>query len=220
LTRDSAGEQRNIGIFGGTFDPVHEGHVLLAEYILEQGIVESILFLPAACPPHKDRAAVSFFSRLSMLETAIAGNPAMAVSNLESRRSGPSYTVDSLTLLQEELPGSTLFFLLGADSLLELHLWYRFSIIFTLADLIVVARSGLVDEHCFQALRNLPGKFTPASSSCRLWINKDGARVWYLSGFSSPYSSTAIRQQLINQSPPLGVSPEVLSYIKKNALYC
>jgi len=209
---------QNIGVFGGTFDPVHEGHVSLAEFILEQDIVDRILFLPAASPPHKSQARASFSSRVAMLETAIAGKSAMAVSTLESRRNGPSYTVDSLRLLQEEFPASRLFFLLGADSLLELHLWYRFSEIFTLAELIVVARSGLADERCYQALRALPGQFTP-DSSCRVWSRKDSARIWYLTGFSSPVSSSNVRQQLYNHLTPQGVDPTVLSYIKKNALY-
>jgi len=211
-------KEQNIGIFGGTFDPVHEGHVSLADFILEQDIVERILFLPAASPPHKSKAGASFSSRVTMLETALAGKSAMAVSRLESRRKGPSYTVDSLRLLQEEFPASRLFFLLGADSLLELHLWYRFSEIFTLADLIVVARSGIVNERCYQALKALPGQFIP-DASCRAWIRRDGATIWYLTGFSSPVSSSGVRQQLYNHLKPRGIHPSVFSYIKKNALY-
>lgn len=207
-----------IGIFGGTFDPVHEGHVSLADFILEQDIIDRILFLPAACPPHKSQAKAPFSSRVAMLETAIAGKSAMTVSTLESRRKGPSFTVDSLRLLQEEFPASRLFFLLGADSLLELHLWYRFFEIFTLAQLIVVARSGLADERCYQALRALPGQFAPDSWH-RVWSRKDNAKIRYLSGFSSPVSSSNVRQQLYSHLSPQGVDPTVLSYIKKNALY-
>ena len=212
---------QKIGIFGGTFDPVHEGHVRLAGFVLEQdeNIVDHVVFLPAACPPHKSQAKASFAHRVAMLETAIADRPAMAVSVLESRRKGPSFTVDSLQALQVEYPGVRLSFLVGADSLLELNLWYRFETLFTLADLIVVARAGLADASCYQALQALPGTFVP-NYSRRVWSRDDGARIWYLNGFSSPVSSTGIRQQLKGRVRPQGVTGSVFSYIEKNALYC
>ncbi|MCF6187964.1 MAG: nicotinate (nicotinamide) nucleotide adenylyltransferase [Desulfobulbaceae bacterium] len=209
---------RKVGIFGGTFDPVHEGHMRLAAFVLAGELVEHILFLPAAQPPHKMVATAPFSHRVNMLETVVADQPAMTVSLLESRRHGPSYTVDSLRALQDELPDAHLFFLLGADSLLELHLWYRFTELFNLADLIVVARSGLDDELCYQALRELPGHFTP-DSECRKWTRNDGAGVWYLTGFSSPVSSSEVRRQLALNKRPRGVDPEVLAYIQTHKLY-
>ncbi len=241
---------RKVGVFGGTFDPVHDGHLRLAEFVLAGEIVEHILFLPAAQPPHKMAAAVSFSHRVNMLETVVAGQSAMTVSLLESRRHGPSYTVDSLKALQADLPAARLFFVLGADSLLELHLWYRFSEIFALADLIVVARSGLDDELCFQAIRALPSHFSPDKPPCfgsttmtplrcyenqwvalkncvnrfsdkkyRVWTRGDGAGIWYLSGFSSPVSSSQIRHQLASGKRPHGVDPAVLTYIQTHNLY-
>ena len=209
---------RKVGIFGGTFDPVHDGHLRLAEFVLAGELVEHILFLPAAQPPHKMAATALFSHRVNMLETVVAEQPAMTVSLLESRRHGPSYTVDSLKALQCELPAARLFFLLGADSLLELHLWYRFTEIFSLADLIVVARSGLDDELCFQAIRALPAHFSP-DSECRVWTREDGAGIWYLSGFSSPVSSSHIRRQLASGKHPHGVDPAVLTYIQAHNLY-
>jgi len=197
---------------------VHDGHLRLAEFVLGQGIVEHILFLPAAQPPHKVAAAAPFLHRVNMLETVVAGQPAMTVSLLESKRHGPSYTVDSLKALQDELPAARLFFLLGADSLLELHLWYRFAELFDLADLIVVARSGLGDELCFQAIRELPGPFYP-DSGCRTWTRDDRAGIWYLSGFSSPVSSSEVRRQLATGMHPHGLDPAVADYIQTHGLY-
>jgi nicotinate-nucleotide adenylyltransferase len=212
--------REKIGIFGGTFDPVHEGHVSLAEFVLAQEdlLVDQIVFLPAACPPHKSQARASFAQRVAMLETAIAFKSAMAVSVLESRRKGPSFTVDSLYALQSEYPGTRLSFLIGADSLLELNHWYRFETLFTLADLIVVARAGLADTSCYQAIQALPDTFVP-DTSCRVWRRDDGATIWYLNGFSSPVSSTEVRQQLKDTLRSKGVTAPVLSYIEENALY-
>jgi len=211
-------KSRKVGVFGGTFNPVHDGHLRLAAFVLAGEIVEHILFLPSARPPHKIAATAPFSHRVNMLETIVADQPAMTVSLLESQRHGPSYTVDSLRALQSELPSCRLFFLLGADSLLELHLWYRFTELFDLADLIVVARSGLDDELCCQALRELPGHFTP-DSECRKWTRKDGAGIWYLTGFSSPVSSSEVRRQLALGKCPRGVDPEVLTYIQTHKLY-
>ena len=209
---------QKIGVFGGTFDPVHEGHVGLAEFVIDQDIVDSILFLPAAHPPHKSRAVAPFSHRVAMLETAISARPEMAVSSLESRRHGPSYTVDSLRALQLELSNSRLFFLLGADSLLELHLWYNFTELFTLAELVVVPRPGLADELCYRALKALPGNFT-SDPGFRIWSRADKARIWYLTGFSSLVSSSKVRQQLDCGLLPQGVDQAVLSYIRKHHLY-
>lgn len=212
------GKDRKVGVFGGTFDPVHHGHVRLAEFVLGQGIVDHVLFLPAAQPPHKIAATVPFPHRVRMLEIAVAGQPAMTVSLLESRRHGPSYTVDSLKALQGECSPDRLFFLLGADSLLELHQWYRFAELFELADLVVVARSGLDDKRCFQALEELPGHFVP-DPEYRTWTRGDGAVIRYLSGFSSPVSSSEVRRQLVRGRRPQGLDPAVLAYIQTHKLY-
>jgi nicotinate-nucleotide adenylyltransferase len=205
-------------VFGGTFDPVHEGHVLLAEFVLAQDIVDQVLFLPAARPPHKAEAIASFSHRIAMLETVISGRNKFAVSTLEGRRQGPSYTVDSLQALRREYNNARFFFLLGADSLIELHLWYHFAEIFHLAALIVVARSGLADEQCYQAIRKLPGNFA-SDRQCRLWRRDDGAEIYYLKGFSCPISSSEIRKQLLKGVRPQGIDTEVFLYIQEHKLY-
>jgi len=212
-------KKHTLGVFGGTFDPVHEGHLRLASFILKQKLVERILFLPAARPPHKPVASASFSHRVAMINTAISSQAEMAVSSLEARLVGPSYTVDTLKALQVEEPSSSLYFILGADSLLELHLWHRFEELFGLAVLLIVARSGLDDALCYRALQKLPGGFLPDATH-RVWRRNDGATICYLSGFSSPVSSSWIRQQVSSHSSPLqGVAPEVQAYIHHHGLY-
>ena len=113
-----------LGMFGGTFDPVHYGHLLLAECCREQCRLDAVWFLPAAVPPHKqDRELTPAGRRIEMLELAIAGNPAFSVCRYETDRGGVNYTVDTLTHFRDEDPGRELFFLLGADMLLDLPHW-------------------------------------------------------------------------------------------------
>ena len=132
-----------LGLFGGTFDPVHYGHLLLAECCREQCRLEGVRFLPTAVPPHKqDRQPTPAKMRIEMLELAIAGHPAFSVSRYETDRGGVNYTVDTLSRFREEDPQLELFFLLGADMLHDLPQWHQPERICELATVIVVRRSG------------------------------------------------------------------------------
>ena len=131
-----------IGIFGGTFDPVHPGHLILAEQCREQGKLDQVLFVPAALPPHKrEQALTPFAQRAEMLTLAISGHPAFRVEEMEKDRAGPSFTVDTLTQLHTARPNDELCFILGSDSVHDLPLWYQPRRILELATLLVVARA-------------------------------------------------------------------------------
>ena len=133
--------RRRIGVFGGTFDPPHLGHLALAERARDQLGLERVWFVPAADPPHKrDRAKSPFARRLAMTKLAVRGNPAFQVSDLESRRPGPSYTVETLRAIQLRLPDHELVLLLGADSLNDLPTWHEPQEIERLARLAVAPR--------------------------------------------------------------------------------
>jgi len=130
-----------VGIFGGTFDPVHYGHLLLAETCREQCRLDQVLFLPASIPPHKQQWHLTPAERrVEMLRLAIAGHAAFFVSELEIRRGGVTYTVDTLTALREQQPQDELFFLMGADSLRDLPTWREAARICSLAVPAVVRR--------------------------------------------------------------------------------
>lgn len=130
-----------LGVFGGTFDPVHYGHLLLAELCREAHRLDQVWFMPAAVPPHKSGVSLTPVARrIEMLELAIAGQPAFAVSQLEAQRGGISFTVDTLAALQAEDPQRQLFFLLGADMLADLAHWREPARLCELATLIVVPR--------------------------------------------------------------------------------
>lgn len=132
-----------IGVFGGSFDPVHMGHLILAEQCREQAGFDRVLFVPAARPPHKpDRALTPFHVRVEMLTLAISGQPAFQVDELENDRPGPSYTVLTLEELKAREPAADLHLILGGDSLVDLPLWYQPKRILEQAGLLVVGRPG------------------------------------------------------------------------------
>jgi nicotinate-nucleotide adenylyltransferase len=141
----SSGQESNlrIGVFGGTFDPIHLGHLVMAEQCREQARLDQVLFIPAARPPHKlDQSTTAWRQRVEMLQLALAGQPAFRVDELEKDRPGPSYTVDTLGELQRRSPDSTLHLILGADCLPDLPAWHEPVKIFELAKVLVVARPG------------------------------------------------------------------------------
>ena len=132
-----------FGLFGGTFDPIHLGHLILAEQCREACGLDRVCFVVANEPPHKrgiKRTGVHH--RLEMTRLGIAGNPAFEVSDVEARRAGPSYSVDTLEHFQAERPEDELFFLIGGDSLVDLPTWREPERIVRLATLVVVNRPG------------------------------------------------------------------------------
>ncbi len=130
-----------LGIYGGSFDPVHLGHLLLAETCREACSLDRVLFLPCGQSPHKPHGAIATGQqRTEMLEFAVAGDPRFGVCCIELERSGPSFTVETLRQLHVEQPDSELFFLMGADSLADMPLWREPQAILELATIVAVNR--------------------------------------------------------------------------------
>ncbi len=132
-----------LGIFGGSFDPIHFGHLLMAECCREQCRLDRIRFIPVAVSPHKvDSDPAPPAARLDMLRLAADGHPSFEVSDEEIRRGGVSFTVDTLRRIKGDSPGNELFFLMGADTLAEFGTWKSPAEICQLATLVVVSRPG------------------------------------------------------------------------------
>jgi len=130
-----------LGIFGGTFDPVHFGHLLLAEQCRETCELDEVWFLPSGSPPHKEGAGISAAAgRAEMLELATAGHPAFSVNRMEFERTGATFTVDTLEQLHAEKPSWELFFLIGADSLDDFPMWREPGRIAELATIVAINR--------------------------------------------------------------------------------
>ncbi len=144
-----------VGLFGGTFDPVHYGHLLLAETCREQCDLDEVWFLPADVPPHKQDAVVSSGpARAEMIELAVAGNPGILVSRYELEHGGVSYTVDTLRHFRDETPEAELFFLMGADMFNDLPNWRNAEEVCRLAVPIVAQRAG-ADPPDYDCLRSI-----------------------------------------------------------------
>jgi nicotinate-nucleotide adenylyltransferase len=132
-----------LGIFGGTFDPIHLGHLVLADQCRESCSLERVWFVVAGEPPHKRRELTAVAHRLEMARIAVAGHPSFAVSDIEATRPGPHYSVETLESISRERPDDELFFLIGADSLNDLPGWREPGRIARLATIVVVNRPGI-----------------------------------------------------------------------------
>lgn len=133
--------RKRIGIFGGTFDPVHLGHLILAEQCREQARLDQVWFVPSARPPHKlDRELAPFAQRVEMLTLALAGYPVFQIHELEKDRPGPSFTVDTLAELQRRHPEFDFHLILGSDCLPDLPNWHEPARLAQQAGLLIVSR--------------------------------------------------------------------------------
>jgi nicotinate-nucleotide adenylyltransferase len=137
--------KQRYGIFGGTFDPIHHGHLIAAQAAVEALNLGRVVFMPSAHPPHKDIPSVtSYLYRKQMVELAIEGNPNFMVTDLESKRPDPSYTVETIEVLRREFPEPDyhLILLIGGDNLLEFRNWKEPEKIIDLIEIAVLARPG------------------------------------------------------------------------------
>jgi len=135
--------QIRIGILGGTFNPIHVGHLMLAQGATERCDLAKVLFIPCAVPPHKKGPLSSAEHRLAMIKAAIEGDLRFEACDMDIRRGGVSYAIDTLRELHREYPETELCFLLGSDSLPELHLWKDVYSLLKLCSFKVFARPGL-----------------------------------------------------------------------------
>jgi nicotinate-nucleotide adenylyltransferase len=211
-----------VGIFGGTFDPVHLGHLRAAEDVREAVDLAEVRFVPAAIPPHKDACTVApSAARLHMLELATAEVPGFRVWPIELARRGPSYSIDTIRALREEVgPAARIAFVLGRDAFAEFHTWKEYATIFALSDVVVITRpprlGPLVLEEFPVATR---GAFCydPASGS---FHHESGHRVIPLSVVPLDISATDIRSRLANgRSIRFLVPAAVEAYLESSGLY-
>ena len=187
-----------LGILGGTFDPVHSGHVLLAQSVFEQLHLDRVLFVPAADPPHKNSLVASTAHRFEMVRLALEGLDGLEISRAELDRDGPSYTVETLRHFRSLDADSDLYLIIGADNIADLPTWYDPEGILALATVV----SGSRDE------RALAGNST------------FGDRIQRLPTPTYDISSTDIRQRLLQGLPVRYLVPEVVErYMATHELY-
>lgn len=133
---------QRIGILGGTFNPIHTGHLAAAEEVRDRLRLDQVLFVPAYLPPHKDEQLLTAAQRLEMVRLAVAGNGRFRASDIEVRRGGRSFTIDTIAELQASHPGAELFFITGLDSFLEIMTWKDWERLLSLCVFVVISREG------------------------------------------------------------------------------
>lgn len=137
---------RKIGIMGGTFNPIHIGHLMLAEHAYEEFSLDEVIFLPSARPPHKSQHILSNIDRKEMILLAIQNNSHFSFSSLEYERKGITYTIDTMSELNKRYPMDTFYFIIGADSFFALESWHNPKCLFGQTSFLVATRDGHQEE--------------------------------------------------------------------------
>lgn len=199
--------QKKVGIMGGTFNPVHIGHLILAENAYEQFNLETILFMPLKIPPHKRHDHIaSDEHRVNMLEYSILDNPHFELSRIELDRGNITRTCDTLTFLKNNNPDTDYYFILGADSIFQIESWKKPDIIFDSATIVVARRNCLTDDNLMSHISLLSKKYN--------------AKIEILDTPNIDLSSKLIRERVLNASTiNYYVQPDVRKYIDKHNLY-
>lgn len=198
-----------IGLFGGTFNPIHTGHLIAAQDALEALKLSRVWFVPCATPPHKPEASLApAHHRLRMIRAAIRGDRRFAVSDIEIQRGGVSYSVDTLRQLRRRHPKADWFFIIGSDSFKELHGWREIETLARLCHFIVVARPDF-------EMKNLSARRCRLDGDTFKRVCRHQVRA-HLIGISS----TEIRQRVRAGKSIRHLTPDaVADYIKKHSLY-
>jgi len=212
-----------LGIFGGTFDPIHCGHLELAREVRTALNLAAVRFIPAGDPPHRAAPVAPAIHRLAMVELTIADHPELEVDTTEIQRRGRSYTVDTLEELKRELPSRTLALIVGGDAFLGFPRWHRWHELFQLAHVIVVARPGVSFELEMSPVLAAQWRARLSSNVAALTSESAGAIV-VQPITAHAISASAIRAELARGPEGIaavrGLLPAaVLAYIDRNQLY-
>jgi nicotinate-nucleotide adenylyltransferase len=212
-----------IGILGGTFDPIHFGHLRLAQELGAALKLDHVRLLPSGTPPHRGAPAAAVEHRLAMTRLAIEGNTLFSIDDRETRRAGPGYTAVTLGELRRELgPTQPLALLLGADAFLELATWYHWHELFTLAHIVVAHRPGFpVDTWQDRMPQPIAREYTSRLMHQPLAVHLAPAGGIAVVAFTAlDISATRIRDAIAAGVSPRYLLPDaVLDYIQSHRLY-
>ena len=211
-----------IGLFGGTFDPVHWGHLRSAEEVREAFSLDRLLFVPASIPPHKKRQpTTSARDRLEMVRLAIAKNPGFALSTVELSRPGKSYSIDTIRHFAKSLsPKNSLYFILGIDAFREIGSWKDFQELFPFCHFIVTSRPACTDSMSLGRMPVAVRRLFCYHPRKKLYRHKSGTYLFFFRLTDIAISASEIRGRLKEGKSIRYLVPlEVESYIKKRGLY-
>jgi len=209
---------KRIGIFGGTFDPIHLGHLRVAEEFAESLTLDRVLMMPAGLPSHRgELPSASAEDRLKMLRLAVAGNPVFEVDDIEMNRSGPSFTLDTLKDLMAAGGEKQFYLALGADAYREISTWHQPLEVLTSVHIVVLTRPGFDPD----LLGPLPGQLKDVfEEGTGGYVSSSGTTLTALSVSSLDISGSRIRALVSRGSSIRYLVPDsVLEYIHRNGLY-
>ena len=217
---------KRIGLYGGSFNPVHYGHLRAAEEVRERAALDEVWLMPARCPPHKDAAASApAADRLRMLELALAGGSGLRVEPSELERDGPSYTIDTLALLMDRHPDCRFALVLGLDAFRDLHTWHRFEELPGQCDLIVTSRPPEVVAPGPDALRDATESIAVREafwylSDIRSFRHRSGNRLDFVPVTAIDISASAVRAAVAAGRSIRFLTPDaVVAYVQAHGLY-
>lgn len=197
---------KRIGIMGGTFNPIHIGHLMLAEHAYEEFSLDEVIFLPSARPPHKEEPILSDTDRKEMIQLAIGDNPHFSFSALEYEREGTTYTVDTMRELAKRYPKDTFYFIIGADSFFALESWHNPKYLLQQTRFVVATRDGCKREELEIHKNKLEEQYQ--------------AKILFLNSPNIGISSSVIRKRVLEgKSITYYVPGTVEEYINSHNLY-
>lgn len=208
-----------LGVFGGTFDPVHLAHLIAAERLREEARLDRVLFVPSSTPPHRGAPHASAAHRLAMVEAAVSAHPGFEACDLEVRRGGRSYSVDTLRELARLHPGARLEFILGLDAFAEISSWREAEALFGLAGFLVMPRPGHEETDLVSCL---PAGLRAGArrSSSSVWLLEGGGVITLAEVPRLEISASDIRRRLAAGRSVRYLVPEAVRlYIEREGLY-
>ncbi len=195
-----------IGLMGGTFNPIHMGHLIISEFLRITFPLDKVIFIPSGNPPHKNNDIAESNHRMSMVNLATSQNPFFEVSSIELKRTGKSYTIDTIKEIKDIYPNDQLYFIIGSDSLLDLTSWKDFESLISKTNFLICGRPENTEESILNKIDELTKEYN--------------SNIIYIKGPLIEISSTLIRDRIKDQkSIKYLVTGEVEEYIYKNNLY-
>jgi nicotinate-nucleotide adenylyltransferase len=210
-----------IGIFGGTFNPVHFGHLRSAEEICDRFKMKEVVFIPSAIPPHKSRSDIEDpVHRLKMVNLAVTGNPYFTVSEIEIHRKGKSYSIDTIRQIKKNCPSDDLAFIMGIDAFLEIHTWHKYKQIFSECDFIITSRPGAPKRSFIKSMPDEVLNQFKRKKNGRIFEHESGKKVHFTEVTDLDISASSLRSIVRNKRTLRYLTPRrVIDYIKENKLY-
>jgi len=206
-----------LALFGGTFDPVHYGHLRCADEARQKLKLKNLYLLPAGSPPHRNTPQATAKQRLEMLQLALPEFPQLEIDEREINRSGPSYMVDTLQELRAEFQQRPLLLLIGQDAASHLHSWFHWEQLFALAHIVILTRPGAKAEYRQDVAQQIQQR---SDFDVQKLLRSEAGRVLRLEVASIDISATTIKSIIrLGRSPRLMLPESVLDYINENRLY-